>query len=58
MSGTAILAIVVVAYALVAAVLDRRSITAPLVFVTAGAVLGSEGRSGPPAGRPRIRVGE
>ena len=43
MSGAAILAIVVVAYALVAAVLDRRSITAPLVFVTAGVVLGSEG---------------
>jgi len=43
MSGTAVLAVVVVAYALVAALLDRRSITAPIVFVTAGVVLGSEG---------------
>jgi NhaP-type Na+/H+ or K+/H+ antiporter len=43
MSGTAVLAVVVVAYALVAALLDRRSITAPIVFVTAGVVLGPEG---------------
>jgi NhaP-type Na+/H+ or K+/H+ antiporter len=42
MSGTAILAVVVVAYALFAAVLDRRSITAPILFVTVGVVLGPD----------------
>jgi NhaP-type Na+/H+ or K+/H+ antiporter len=43
MSGITTLALVVVAYAVFARVLDRRSITGPIVFVTAGLLLGPEG---------------
>ena len=43
MSGLTILAAVLVAYALVASKLDRWWITAPMVFVLAGAVLGPGG---------------
>jgi len=42
-SGLAILAGVIVAYAVLAAALDRRSITGPIVFVVTGAVLGPDG---------------
>lgn len=43
MSGLTALAVVVVAYALVASKLDRWWITAPMVFVAAGAILGPGG---------------
>jgi NhaP-type Na+/H+ or K+/H+ antiporter len=43
MIGLAILAVVFVLYAVVAGRLDRRSITAPMVFVVAGAILGPGG---------------
>jgi NhaP-type Na+/H+ or K+/H+ antiporter len=43
MSGAALLAVVVVVYAVFAAVLDRRSVTGPIVFVAAGVVLGPDG---------------
>ncbi|HLF61908.1 MAG TPA: cation:proton antiporter [Acidimicrobiia bacterium] len=43
MSGLAVLAIVFVAYSLVAARLQRWSITAPMVFVLTGALLGPDG---------------
>ncbi len=40
MIALVVLAIVFIAYALVAAPLDRRSVTAPMVFVVAGATIG------------------
>jgi sodium/hydrogen antiporter len=40
MSGLTVLAVVFVAYALMAARLDRWRITAPMVFVAAGLILG------------------
>jgi NhaP-type Na+/H+ or K+/H+ antiporter len=43
MSGLTVLAVVLVAYALVASKLDRWWITAPMVFVVAGAILGPHG---------------
>jgi len=43
MSGLTILAVVFAVYALVAGRLDRLSITAPMVFVVAGAILGPGG---------------
>jgi NhaP-type Na+/H+ or K+/H+ antiporter len=43
MSGLIIIAVVVVAYTLVASKLDRWSISSPMVFVAAGAVLGPAG---------------
>ena len=43
MSGAAILAVVFVAYAVLAGRLDRFSVTAPMVFVLVGAVLGPGG---------------
>ncbi len=43
MSGLSVLAAVFVAYALVASKLDRWWITAPMVFVLAGALLGPAG---------------
>jgi len=43
MSGLTILAVVFAVYALVAGRLDRLSITAPMVFMVAGAVLGPGG---------------
>lgn len=43
MSGLTIIAVVFVAYALVASRLDRWWITAPMVFVAAGAILGPHG---------------
>ena len=43
MTGLAVLAVVYVCYSLVAARLERWSITAPMVFVVAGALIGPEG---------------
>ncbi|WP_407342118.1 cation:proton antiporter [Pengzhenrongella phosphoraccumulans] len=43
MNGLTILAVVFAAYALVAGYFDRHSITAPMVFVVAGGILGSGG---------------
>src|ERR1039457_2604419 len=43
MSGLTVLAVILVAYAVVASKLDRWWITAPMVFVVAGAVLGPKG---------------
>src|SRR3954468_12976912 len=43
MTGIVVLAVVAVGYALLAGQLDRMWITAPMVFVTAGVVLGSSG---------------
>lgn len=43
MGGVTVLAVVVVAYALVASKLDRWWITGPMVFVAAGAILGPGG---------------
>jgi NhaP-type Na+/H+ or K+/H+ antiporter len=43
MGGLTVLAVVVVAYTLVASKLDRRWISGPMVFVAAGAVLGPAG---------------
>ena len=40
MSGLVVIAVVVVAYTLIASKLDRWSISSPMVFVAAGAVLG------------------
>jgi NhaP-type Na+/H+ or K+/H+ antiporter len=43
MGGLTVLALVILAYTLVASKLDRWWITGPMVFVTAGAILGSGG---------------
>jgi hypothetical protein len=43
MTGLTILAVVFAVYALVAGRLDRLSITAPMVFMVAGAILGLGG---------------
>lgn len=53
MSGLTIVAVVFVAYALVASRLDRWWITAPMVFVAAGVILGPHG-----LGRPVSLSGE
>ena len=44
-TGVAIFCVVIVVYAAFAAKLDRWSITAPMVFVAAGFVLGTGGTS-------------
>ncbi len=43
MIGLAVLAVVFIGYSVVAARLERWSITAPMVFVTTGALIGPEG---------------